>query len=636
MACTRSDAQTGGVPLNSASKKTAFKKYSPFQQIQFDDKWKVREWPSKTIKRAPRWCTVDLRDGNQALENPMNVNQKLRMYQHLVNMGFKEIEIGFPSSSQIEFDFCRCLVDEQRIPDDVWISVLVQAREPLIRRTIEAVKGAKNILIHMYNSTSTLQREVVFRKNEAEIEAMAVQGVSLIRQLVDSELLNTKDKPRVRLEYSPESFTGTELPFALRVCESVRAAWRTATPSLPIIFNLPATVEMSTPNIYADQIEWFNNHLTDRETAVISLHAHNDRGCAVAATELALMAGADRVEGCLFGNGERTGNVCLVTLAVNLLSQGVDPELDVSDMPSTIAMFEQTTGMSVGQRHPWAGQLVYSAFSGSHQDAIKKGLSIFKEKTRSGVTADWRVPYLPIDPTDVGMKVDLIRINSQSGKGGVAYIMATEFGIDLPAPLQIEFGSIVKQVADKAEKEIDAAQLKTIFEESYFFSNPKQSTPISLLHFSVSVGSPRRDSGSFVKLTAGLKAFGEEVLIENEGNGPINAFIHGLSAYLNRTGRVPPLVTEDLAGAPLRLSVGHYSTLSAGHGSSAAALCFAQVIVAASSLDASPSVMAGVPTPSDAVRRFGVAKDEDTSKASLLAIVSGVNHLFNADPKVSP
>eukprot|EP00922_Rhytidocystis_sp_ex-Travisia-forbesii_P007396 GHVS01010801.1.p1 GENE.GHVS01010801.1~~GHVS01010801.1.p1 ORF type:complete len:407 (+),score=34.97 GHVS01010801.1:44-1264(+) len=404
-----------GIGSSRERKPMPIHKYSPFPSVCFDDGWTTRKWPSNRISSAPQWCSVDLRDGNQALVNPMSVEKKLVYFRLLVSMGFKEIEIGFPSASDIDFTFCRQVITEETLPSDVWLSVLVQSRDHLIERTIEALKGAANVIIHLYNSTSTLQREVVFRQSREGIIQLAVTGTKLIKKLVDEKL--RPEGSNVRLEYSPESFTGTELDFALKISEEVAVTWN-ASPTDKLILNLPATVEMSTPNIFADMIEWMVAHLTHdgyRDSVDVSVHPHNDRGTAVAAAELSLLAGADRVEGCLFGNGERTGNVCLLTLAMNLFTQGTDPRLDLSNVPSLVRLYEDCTEMCVPPRHPWAGSLVFTAFSGSHQDAIRKGLEAVSKRA-DGL---WQVPYLPVDPMDIGRTYEaIVRINAQSGLHG--------------------------------------------------------------------------------------------------------------------------------------------------------------------------------------------------------------------------
>ena len=417
------------------------KKYKPYGTVDFSQ----RTWPDKTITSAPMWCSVDLRDGNQALVQPMNLKQKMELFELLVETGFKEIEIGFPSASEVEYEFCRTLIDEKLIPDDVSIQVLTPARDSLIKRTFKAVEGAQNVVVHLYNSTSTLQRRTVFKMNREEIIALGVKGAKIIK-----DEAKRYPKTAFRFEYSPESFTGTELDYAIEICEAIMDVWE-PTPANPVILNLPATVELATPNVYADQIEWFSSNIKNRDAVIISIHAHNDRGCAVAASELALMAGADRVEGTLFGNGERTGNVDLITLGLNMFTQGVDPQLDLHDINRLIQVSERVTDIPVHTRHPYAGELVYTAFSGSHQDAINKGMESCKQAS-DGL---WAVPYLPIDPTDVGRSYEsIIRINSQSGKGGVAYLMDIEFGVKMPKRMHPEFGAIIQQITDKAGREL--------------------------------------------------------------------------------------------------------------------------------------------------------------------------------------
>ncbi len=429
-------------------------KYRPFPPINLPD----RKWPSRVVERAPLWCSVDLRDGNQALPEPMTPERKRRMFKKLCEMGFKQIEVGFPSASQTDFDFVRQLIEEELIPSDVTIQVLTQAREPLIRRTFESIEGARRVIVHLYNSTSTLQRRVVFGLPRQGIIDIAARGTRLIKEL--SETVKGTD---VLLEYSPESFTGTELEFAVEVCGAVMDVWQ-PTPDKKLILNLPATVEMATPNVYADQIEWFGRNMKNRSSYLLSLHPHNDRGTGVAAAELGMMAGADRVEGTLFGNGERTGNVDVVTLALNMVTQGVDPELDVSNIKELVEIAEYCNRLDVHCRHPYAGELVFTAFSGSHQDAIKKGLAA---REKEGATL-WEVPYLPIDPDDVGRKYEpVIRINSQSGKGGIAYVMESDFGLALPRKLQVEFSKTIQQITDDTGAELSPRQIWAAFEQEY-------------------------------------------------------------------------------------------------------------------------------------------------------------------------
>ncbi len=467
-----------------------------------------RTWPSKTLTHAPRWCSVDLRDGNQALIEPMDPERKLAMFDLLVEMGFKEIEVGFPSASQTDYDFMRKIIDEDRIPSDVTIQVLVQCREDLIRRTYESIKGARNVIVHFYNSTSTLQRRVVFGLDQQGIIDIATTAAALCK-----ELEATIPKTNVVYEYSPESFTGTEPEYAVAICEAVMDVIQ-PTPEKPLILNLPATVEHYTPNIYADVIEWFCRTIKDRQSVVISLHPHNDRGTGVAAAELGVLAGADRIEGTLFGNGERTGNVDIVTLALNLFSQGVDPELMITDIEKIRRVSEYTTRIGVHPRHPYAGDLVFTAFSGSHQDAIKKGVADIGDDYTT-----WEVPYLPINPNDIGRTYEaIIRVNSQSGKGGVAYLMDAEHGLDLPRSLQVEFSKNVQKIAEGSGKEITPDQLWEIFEATYLPNDAKY----QLLSTEVTTGSGK------TTVFAQMLINGEHVTIKGEGNGPIDAMITGL------------------------------------------------------------------------------------------------------------
>ena len=440
---------------------SAISKYSSFEKI----KLKNRSWPTNQITNAPIWCSVDLRDGNQALIEPMGIEKKLRFFSLLIELGFKEIEIGFPSASETEFNFVRKLIDDNLIPSDVKIQVLSQAREHLIKRTFEATEGAKNVIFHLYNSTSTLQREVVFKKDKAGITKIATEGAELVQKLSEEY-----SKTDWQFEYSPESFTGTELDYAAEVCNEVNNIWHKGNKNKTII-NLPATVELSTPNIYADQIQWMNENLKNRDKIILSLHPHNDRGTAVAAAELGLMAGADRIEGTLFGNGERTGNVDIVTLGLNLFTQGIDPQLDFSDINKTMREVEYCNQLPVHPRHPYAGDLVFTAFSGSHQDAIKKGF----DEMRNSNDSKWRVPYLPIDPEDVGRTYEaVIRINSQSGKGGISYILEQDYGVTLPRRMQIDFSQVIQKQADETGKELDSKEIWESFENYYLKNNSKK------------------------------------------------------------------------------------------------------------------------------------------------------------------
>jgi len=487
-------------------------KYVPFKAVDLQD----RQWPSKTIDRAPMWCSVDLRDGNQALAIPMSVAEKCEMFDLLVGIGFKEIEVGFPSASQIDFDFVRKLIDEDRIPDDVFIQVLTQSREHLIRRTFQAVEGAKNVVMHFYNSTSALQREITFNLGRDEIREIAVNGAKLIKSLVP-----TLPGTNVRLEYSPESFSDTETDYALEVCEAVMDVWE-PTPENRIILNLPDTVEFIPANKHADQIEWFCRNMKSRDLAIISLHTHNDRGTGVAACELGLMAGADRVEGTLFGNGERTGNLDIVTVALNRLADGIDPGLDFSDLPRVRRVYERTTRMTVPPRHPYAGELVFTAFSGSHQDAIKKGMD--RRGGDAAGDAPWKVPYLHIDPKDIGRTYEsIVRINSQSGKGGVAYVMARDFGFEMPKAMHVEIGQMVNKIADEYGRELTNTEIYETFNREYL----QTTSPLEVLdtEFEYVHTDPRT-----LRCEAVIRHDGREIKVDGEGNGPISAFVHALQA----------------------------------------------------------------------------------------------------------
>ena len=484
-------------------------KYTPFPQIDLPD----RQWPSRTITHAPIWASVDLRDGNQALATPMTVNEKLEMFELLVKIGFKEIEVGFPSASDTEFNFIRRLVDEKRIPTDVTLQVLVQAREHLIRRTFESLEGVSKAIVHLYNSTSPVQRRVTFNKTKDEIKAIAVEGTRLVKSLVE-----TIPGTQIRFQYSPESFSDTEVDYALEVCEAVMAEWAPSEDD-KIILNLPATVEVATPNVHADQIEWFCRNLKERNKAYISLHTHNDRGTGVAATELGLLAGADRVEGTLFGNGERTGNLDIVTVALNLYTQGVDSALDLSELERIRRIYERITRMTVHDRHPYAGDLVFTAFSGSHQDAIKKGMDLRAKEDTEG--ARWEVPYLAIDPEDIGRDYEaIIRINSQSGKGGVAYILERDFGLDLPKAMHPEVGMVVNDTADHGSRELSPQEVHEVFIQEYV--NLK--APMELL----SIEREDYSQSGEVKVDAEIRMNGKSTWATGTGNGPISAFVDAL------------------------------------------------------------------------------------------------------------
>jgi 2-isopropylmalate synthase len=539
-------------------------KYRAFPAIDLPD----RQWPSKTITTPPIWMSTDLRDGNQALIEPMSTEKKLRFFDMLVKIGFKEIEVGFPSASQTDFDFVRTLVDENRIPDDVTIIVLTQAREELIKRTVASAVGAKRAIVHLYNSVAPVFRRVVFNMTREEITAIAVNGTTLVKQLVAAH-----PDTEWGFEYSPESFSTTELDFSLAICDAVSAAWQ-PTPARKMIFNLPSTVECSMPNIYADQIEWMSRHLARREAIVLSVHPHNDRGTAVASAELAVLAGADRVEGCLFGNGERTGNVDLVTLAMNLYTQGVHPGLDFSDIDAVRQLVEQCNELPVHPRHPYAGDLVFTAFSGSHQDAIKKGFA------QQQADALWEVPYLPIDPADLGRSYDaVIRVNSQSGKGGMAYLLEKEYGLALPRRLQIELSRAVQKVADASGREISAAGIHDIFSSEYL----EQSSP-----YAYSGHKMVEDTSSAEPVQIDVTLTREHAVqhLQGGGNGPIDAFV-------------------DALGLDIKLM--DYHEHSIGSGADARAACYVELRLA------------------DGPTVFGAGIDSNIVTASFKAVLSAVN-----------
>lgn len=545
-------------------------KYRPFPAIALAD----RTWPSKTITRAPIWMSTDLRDGNQALFEPMNAERKMRMFKMLVQIGFKEIEAAFPAASQTDFDFVRELIEGGHIPDDVTIEVLTQAREDLIRRTMESLRGAKKAIIHLYNAIAPVFRRTVFNTDREGVKRIAVQSAKLIREIAE-----TMPETQWTYQYSPEVFSGTELDFALEVCNAVTEVWD-PTPEHKIIFNLPATVEMATPNIYADQIEWMHRNLARRDSIILSVHPHNDRGTAVAAAELAVMAGADRVEGCLFGNGERTGNVDLVTLALNLYSQGVDPGLDFSHINDVARTCEDCTQLPVHPRHPYVGDLVFTAFSGSHQDAIKKGFAVQKPD------AIWEMPYLPIDPADVGRTYDsIIRVNSQSGKGGIAYLLESGYGVAMPRRLQVEFSSTVQKLTDESGREVTAADIWTLFQQTYLRGD-------GAIGY-VSHRLTEQDDGSqHIRLVVNIAD--HEHICEGVGNGPLDALVHALSHVLT---------------APV--SIHHYEERALGQGANADAIAFAEM--------AAPGVAGSV---------FGVGVDANLTTASIRAVVGGVNRLI--------
>jgi 2-isopropylmalate synthase len=506
---------------NQKTSPMKFQRYEAFTPIDLKD----RTWPNNKITKAPRWCAVDLRDGNQALIDPMTPDRKRKMFELLVKMGYKEIEVGFPAASQNDFDFVRQLIKDDIIPDDVVIQVLTQAREHLIERTYESLEGVDNAIVHVYNSTSALQRRVVFDLDKNGIKDIAVHGAQLVAKYAEQ-----MGKSEIFFEYSPESFTGTELEYAAEVCNAVNDVWQ-PTKDRPSVINLPATVEMASPNVYADSIEWMNRNLDRREGVILSLHPHNDRGTGVAAAELGYLAGADRIEGCLFGNGERTGNVCLVTLGLNLFSQGIDPQIDFSDIDEIKRTVEYCNQLPVAERHPYGGDLVFTAFSGSHQDAINKGLKVLqKDADKAGKPIEdftWNVPYLPIDPKDVGRSYEaVIRVNSQSGKGGVAYIMKTEHQLDLPRKLQIEFSQVIQKVTDTEGGEVSPSAMWDIFKDEYLPNPQKPWGRFSL----VSVAQDSAVDGD-TTLTATIKDNGKEFVIKGVGNGPIAAFCEALATH---------------------------------------------------------------------------------------------------------
>ena len=563
------------------------KRYQPFEveveKIELPD----RTWPNKVIDSAPQWCAVDLRDGNQALIDPMSPERKHRMFELLVRMGYKEIEVGFPSASQTDFDFIREIIENNLIPDDVTIQVLVQAREHLIRRTFEACEGAKNVIVHLYNSISILQRNVVFRKDKDSIKKLATDAAQLIKEIA-TEYPNTN----WRWEYSPESFTGTEVAYAKEVCDAVVEVMD-PTPENPIIVNLPSTVEMTTPNVYADAIEWMHRNLNRRDSIILSLHPHNDRGTGVAAAELGYMAGADRIEGCLFGNGERTGNVCLVTLGLNLLTQGVDPQIDFSDIEQIRRTVEYCNQLRVPERHPYGGDLVFTAFSGSHQDAVNKGLDAMAAKLRPGAShtdvsweelqdIEWEVPYLPIDPKDVGRTYEaVIRVNSQSGKGGVAYIMKPDHGLTLPRPMQVEFSSVVQNVTDAEGGEVESKHMFDIFAQEYL----DRTTPLEQVSMQVDAAKTENDTAT---ITAQIRFNGKDVTVTGTGNGPVSAYANALESI----------------GVDVEVQEYTQHALSAGDDAAAAAYIYAEV---------------------NGQKVWGVGIARSITYASLKAVTSAVN-----------
>jgi 2-isopropylmalate synthase len=548
-------------------------KYRPFAPIALAD----RTWPSRVITAPPVWCSVDLRDGNQALIEPMDAERKLRMFRLLVKMGYKEIEIGFPAASQTDFDFVRKLVEDDLIPDDVNVQVLTQARAPLIERTFESLKGARRAIMHLYNSTSTTQRRVVFGLDRPGIRQIAIDAAEVVRDCAARQ-----PETEWTYQYSPESFTGTELDYAKEVCDAVLDVWQ-PTPEHKAIINLPATVEMATPNIYADQIEWMSRNLARRDSLVLSLHPHNDRGCGVAAAELGVMAGAERIEGCLFGNGERTGNVCLVTLGLNLHTQGIDPGIDFSDIGEVIRTVEYCNQLPVHPRHPYGGELVFTAFSGSHQDAIKKGLAARAVDLARG-NEIWDVPYLPIDPADLGRTYEaVIRVNSQSGKGGIAYLLERDHGLTLPRLLQIEFSQVIQAITDASGKELSSGEIHAAFEREYLAAT----APVTYAGHRAQHSSA---DGTVEHLTAHLSVDGAELVLPGAGNGPVDAFVTALRN-----------------GLGLPIHVINYHEHAIGAGEDAMAVAYVQLRVGTDRTV------------------YGVGRDANIVTATLRALVSAIN-----------
>lgn len=551
-----------------------YKRYQRNPIVDFPE----RTWPNKQIEKAPIWCSVDLRDGNQALIEPMVVEEKIEFFNMLVKLGFKEIEVGFPSASQIEYDFLRQLVDRKLIPDDVTVQVLVQCREHLLKRTFEALQGIKRAVVHIYNSTSTLQRDVVFHMDRPEIIKIAEEGTRLVKEYA-------KDFPgEIILEYSPESFTGTELDFALEICTAVQDIWQ-PTKENKIIFNLPATVEMNTPNVYADQIEWMSTHFKDRENIILSVHPHNDRGTGVAITELSLLAGADRVEGTLFGNGERTGNVDILTVAYNMFSQGMDPKLEIENIKEIAEVYERCCKMQIDERHPYAGKLVFTAFSGSHQDAINKGVKAMKERN----STIWQVPYLPIDPADIGRIYEpIVRINSQSGKGGVAFIMDTYFGYKLPKGMHKEFSDVIQKISEH-QGEVAPEQIMQEFKNCYL----DKKEPLHFVKIKMEdVSDTQENYDTIVNVT--YRENGTEKVFTATGNGPIDAVHHGLQQVVGK-----------------KMKVLDYSEHALGEGANAQAAAYIQLMDSDS----------GKTT-------FGVGSSSNITRASIRGLFSAVNRLF--------
>lgn len=557
-----------------------YKRYKRNPVVNFPE----RTWPDKEIEKAPIWCSVDLRDGNQALIDPMVVDEKIEFFQFLVNMGFKEIEVGFPAASQIEYDFLRQLIERKMIPDDVCVQVLTQCREELIDRTFEAIEGCKQAVVHIYNSTSTLQRDVVFHMDKEQITEIAINGTKMVKERA------AKFNGKIILEYSPESFTGTELDYALKICTAVQETWG-ATRENPIIINLPSTVEMNTPNVYADQIEWMNTHFKNRESIILSVHPHNDRGTGVASAELALLAGADRVEGTLFGNGERTGNVDIMNIAYNMFSQGIDPQLKIERVNDIIEIYERCTKMKIPPRHPYAGKLVFTAFSGSHQDAINKGVAAMKERNNQY----WEVPYLPIDPADIGREYEpIVRINSQSGKGGVAFIMDTYFGFKLPKGMHKEFANAIQKISEK-QGEVSPEQIMDKFRENYL----DKKEPLHFRKLKVDDLSGETTSEFDTQVEVVYTDHGEEKKFIAKGNGPIDAAQRGLQEELD-----------------IRIKVLDYEEHALQSGSNSQAAAYIHL------LDSDEGAVT-----------YGVGVSSNITRASVRAIFSAVNRLGLGDRK---
>lgn len=553
-----------------------YKRYKRVPVVHYPE----RQWPDKEIQKAPIWCSVDLRDGNQALIEPMVVEEKIEFFNLLVKLGFKEIEVGFPAASQIEYDFLRTLVERNLIPDDVKVQVLIQCREHLIKRTFEAIQGCKNVIIHIYNSTSTLQRDVVFNMGREEIKQIAVDGTKMVKKYMEGFDGN------IQLQYSPESFTGTELDFALDICEAVKEVWQ-PTVENPIIFNLPATVEMTTPNVYADQIEWMSRHFTERDKIVLSIHPHNDRGCGVAASELALLAGADRIEGTLFGNGERTGNVDILNIAYNMFSQGINPELDIENVNEIIDVYERCTKMDIDPRHPYAGKLVFTAFSGSHQDAINKGIQAMKERN----DGFWEVPYLPVDPSDLGREYEpLVRINSQSGRGGVAFVMDTYFGYKLPKGMQKEFADVIQVIAEQ-HGEVAPDTIMEKFREEYLTCKTDREYPYTF--DSCKIEDVEETDKGDTQASMNFKYKGEEKHVKVVGNGPIDAVKNALHQATS-----------------VNFKINDYSEHALGEGSNAKAAAY----ICVTDLDTKKTT-------------YGVGVSTNITRASIRALFSALNRL---------